>query len=171
MHCLWPLPPTAGLPSARGRPGWEVPTPDRVFPWAPKESGSIGPVKVEDPRACTNSLETSKGGTPHLREVVSPVQPQGILASKPSGQSPTPCTSLGLGNGDPGTWKETQVMGELGSQMGDGEAATEFQQHPWAKRQRRRVLLNQAHVPHSRKHASPWGPSRSQRQQSSHRLP
>lgn len=27
-----------GLPSARGRPGWEVPTPDSVFLWAPKES-------------------------------------------------------------------------------------------------------------------------------------
>lgn len=27
-----------GLPSARERPGWEVPTPGSVFPWAPKES-------------------------------------------------------------------------------------------------------------------------------------
>lgn len=76
------------------------------FSQAPKGvRDSIGLVRVEDPRAQHKILRDIKGRDPHLWEVVSPVQPQGVMASKLNGQSPTPCTCPGLGNGDPGTRK------------------------------------------------------------------
>lgn len=95
---------TSDIPSARGRPGWEAPTPDRDFPGAPRESGVLFSL-CECGRSQCKLPRDVKAWDPHLREVVFPGQPQGIMASKPGGQSSTPCTSPGVGDGDPETWK------------------------------------------------------------------
>lgn len=83
MHSLCPGPrQTSDIPSARGRPSWEAPTPDRDFPGAPKESGVLVSL-CECGRSQHKLPRDIKARDPHLREVVFLRQPQGIMVQNP----------------------------------------------------------------------------------------
>lgn len=91
---LWLWPQTSGFPSARGRPGWEAPTPGRGFPGAPRESGlRPGLCEAARPRAGRRAPGNVSGGDPGLRGVSSPNRRR--RGRQPQG--PVHCPCLGSG--------------------------------------------------------------------------
>lgn len=73
-----PWPQISGIPCARGRPGWEAPTPGRVIPGAPGSGVLLGLERVKVLEPHRDSLETSRAGTSASGGGLSKVQLQGL---------------------------------------------------------------------------------------------